>query len=129
MSKNRNRNRKKGESYIDIRIRGTFEVEADTREEAADKVRDRIMGEILVAHPSFESTGLPTVWKDWLEQKTETMLGIEVIEEDGEINESLDVTWSNIKDRELSKGGQITFGKVFDNELHQRLKKRRKLRK
>ncbi len=115
LSKNRNRNRKKGESFIDIRIRGTFEVEAKTREEAAEKVRDRIMEDILVAHPSFESTGLPPIWEAWLDSQSEKMLGIEVVEEDEEIDESLDVTWTNIEGREHTKGGQIILGEVFKN--------------
>ena len=107
MSKNVNRNRRKGESYIDIRIRGRFKVIAKDREEAAELVRNRIYDEILTAHPSFETTGLPSVWAEWLDEQTSLMLGIEVRETDGEIIEDLEVTWTNIKGGKLNKGGRI----------------------
>ena len=98
---------KNEERFIDIRIRGTFEVYATSREEACDLIRDRIMEEILVAHPTFEQTGLPPVWEQWLEEMTDVMLGIEVVEEDEEVEESLDVTWTNKRGEALTKGGQI----------------------
>ena len=91
--------------YIDIRIRGTFEVYAKTREEAAEKIRDKIMDEILVQHPSFASTGLPAHWKEWLDSTTEKMLGIEVVEEDEDIDEEVDISWSNTRGGVLYKDG------------------------
>jgi len=91
--------------HIDIRLRGTFEVYAKTRDEAAEKVRKRILDEVLVKHPSFRETGLPDHWEEWLEQQTSKMLGIEVVEEDEIIEEEVDISWSNVKGGRLYKDG------------------------
>lgn len=98
---------KEKKHFIDIRIRGTFEVYAKTQEEATEQVRRRIMDEILVTHPSFEETGLPPHWEEWLDEQTGKMLGIEVRSEDDEIIEDLEVTWTNIEGKKRTKGGQI----------------------
>lgn len=98
--------------YIDIKISGEYDVLAATREEAAEIVRDRILREILIAHPSFERTGLPPLWEEWLDEEIAKMLGIEIIEIEAEeeVEESLDVRWSNIRDKPLDKGGVVPTG-------------------
>ena len=97
--------------YIDIRIRGTLEVYARTREEAAEKMRDKIMDKILTKHPSFETTGLPAHWEKWLDSTTEKMLGIEVVEEDEDIDEEIDISWSNTRGGVLYKDGITAYKK------------------
>ena len=103
------RSRKTGQSYIDIRIKGRMVVRARNREEAADMIRERILEEILTAHPSFGETGLPPVWEEWLEEQSDIMLGVEVREKDDDVIEDLNVTWTNIKGRKLTKGGKISI--------------------
>ena len=91
--------------HIDIRVRGTFEVYASTKEKACEKVRKKILEDILIKHPSFKSTGLPDYWETWLDEQTSKMLGIEVVEEDDTIEESLDISWSNEVGGTLYKDG------------------------
>ena len=108
---------KKEERYIDISIAGTYRVLATSREEAAQIVRERILREILIAHPSFAETGLPPLWEEWLNEQTPKLLGIEVIAADKEVEESLDVRWSNIRDEPLTKGGIIPTGQQTIEEF------------
>ena len=78
---------------------------ANTKEEACEKVRKRILDEILVKHPSFKTTGLPDYWEQWLDEQTSKMLGIEVVKEDEDIMEEIDISWSNVKGGKLYKDG------------------------
>ena len=97
------------EKFIDIRLRGKFRVKAATREEAAEKVRRRIMDEVLTKHPSFKSTGLPAHWETWLDNESEKMLGIEVEKEGKETDENLHISWSNEYGGKLYKDGIMAF--------------------
>lgn len=109
--------RKKEPRYIDIKISGTYRVLGTDREDVARQVRERILREILNAHPSFEETGLPPLWEEWLDEQTPKLLGIEIIEADKEVEESLDVRWSNVRDKPLTKGGVIPTGQLTIEEF------------
>jgi hypothetical protein len=102
--------REKGRSFIDIRIRGRKVVRAKTQEEATQLMREYIMEKIMTAHPSFERTGLPDLWQEWLDDMTPKMLGIEVREKDADVVEDIEISWSNIKGGPLYKGGPLSHG-------------------
>jgi len=102
---------KRPKSFIDLKLSGTLEIVAKSREDAINQVRDRILKEILIEHPTFESTGLPDLWVEWLDSEVEKLVGIEVYRTDEPIVESIEARWTNIDSkktrRELLKGGKF----------------------
>lgn len=97
-------------SFIDIRISGVLEIVAKDRDDAIRQVRDRIMQEILTEHPSFESTGLPDLWVEWLDSEVEKLVGIEIKQTDEPVYEEINARWTNkqkdSKKDKLDKGGR-----------------------
>jgi hypothetical protein len=102
--------REKGRSFIDIRIRGRKVFRASSQEEATQMAREYIMDEIMTAHPSFEETGLPDLWQEWLDSQTAKMLGIEMREKDDDVEEDIEISWSNIKGGKMYKDGPLSHG-------------------
>lgn len=104
--------------FIDLKLSGTLEIIAKDRDDAIRQVRDRIMHEIMVEHPTFEASGLPPMWEEWLDSEVEKLAGIEVERVDEPVIERMNMRWSNFEGKTIRQdtlrrkraGGKKTGG-------------------
>ena len=114
----------KRKKFMDLKLSGTLEIivpksSTNPRDDAIRQVRDRIMHEIMTEHPTFEKSGLPPMWEEWLDSEVEKLVGIEVTRVDKPVEEWVNARWSNEEGvtieqdtrRRVKKGGKKTGGR------------------
>lgn len=92
----------KGKSYIKYKATGKIIVQAKTREEALEKAKEMFQEKLEEEHESFIATGLSSRLSDDL-----MLFGLEEPKKTTKRKTEIDVRWTNIKGRAMTKGGKI----------------------